>query len=189
MHWCVIALFKSVWTLQAPAGNPPAHRPGEITRPQGSTVRVFVESVLPATAESVWAALQRTETLQRVAAPVLHFRPAEPGGLPARWSEGCEATLRLFLFGVLPLGRHTIRIAMVDQVRGEIHTRETGLMTPVWNHTIRIAPLGAQATRYSDEVEIRAGLRTPLVWLFARFFYRHRQRRWRELLGSGSEGP
>jgi hypothetical protein len=151
-------------------------------------VRVFVESVLPATTDSVWAALQRTETLQRVAAPVLHFRPTEPGGLPARWSEGCEATLRLLLFGVLPLGRHTIRIVMVDRDRGEIRTRETGVMTPVWNHTIRIAPVGDRRTRYSDEVELHAGVRTPLVWLFAQFFYRHRQRRWRKLLGSGSEG-
>jgi hypothetical protein len=148
-------------------------------------VRILVATLLPAPADRVWEALQRIETLQRVAAPLLHFRAAEAGGLPALWREGTVARLRLYLFGLLPLGSHTIRVDVADRKRGEIHTRESGGMAPVWNHTIRIAAVGAGATRYSDEVEIRAGMRTPLVWTFAWFFYRHRQRRWRTLLASG----
>lgn len=31
-------------------------------------------------------------------------------------------------------------------------------------------------------VEIRAGVLTPLVWLFAQVFFRYRQMRWRSLL-------
>jgi hypothetical protein len=147
-----------------------------------------VETLLPAPADRVWEALQRAETLQRIAAPLLQFRAAEAGGLPALWREGAEARLRLYLFGLLPVGHHTIRVDVADRERGEIRTRESGGMAPVWNHTIRIAAVGEGATRYSDEVDIRAGIRTPLVWLFAWFFYRYRQRRWRALLirGSGS---
>jgi ligand-binding SRPBCC domain-containing protein len=148
-------------------------------------VRIFVETVLPAPADRVWEVLQRTETLQRVAAPLLQFRAVESGGMPGLWREGTEARLRLYLFGLVPVGRHTVRVDVLDQERGEIHTRESGGMAPVWNHTIRIAAIGDGATRYSDAVEIRAGMRTPLVWLFAWFFYRHRQRRWRALLASG----
>ena len=40
-------------------------------------------------------------------------------------------------------------------------------------------------TRYTDSVEVRAGLLTPLVWAFATAFYRHRQRRWRRLVRRG----
>jgi len=38
------------------------------------------------------------------------------------------------------------------------------------------------SVEYSDEIEIRAGLLTPVIWAFAHGFYRHRQRRWRVLL-------
>jgi ligand-binding SRPBCC domain-containing protein len=151
-------------------------------------VRVFIESILPAPPDRVWEALERPETLQRIAAPVLRFRPAQPGGLPRYWRRGTEARLRLYLFGLLPLGPHTIRVDAADPARGELRTRESGLMAPVWNHTIRIAAHGDGATRYSDEVEIRAGVRTPVVWLFAQLFYRHRQRRWRTLLRGGDRG-
>jgi len=37
-------------------------------------------------------------------------------------------------------------------------------------------------TRYSDDVEIEAGLLTPFVWLFSQAFYRHRQRQWQKLV-------
>ena len=54
-----------------------------------------------------------------------------------------------------------------------------------WDHLITIAPDGPSRTRYRDTVDIEAGLLTPFVWLFAQFFYRHRQRRWRALAQTG----
>jgi len=50
-----------------------------------------------------------------------------------------------------------------------------------WDHWITVEPDGERGTRYRDEVEVKAGLLTPFVWLFAQVFYRHRQRRWRAL--------
>ena len=49
-----------------------------------------------------------------------------------------------------------------------------------WNHLIRIEPEGA-GSRYTDEIEIGAGPLTPLISLYAKLFYRYRQRRWRKL--------
>jgi hypothetical protein len=40
-------------------------------------------------------------------------------------------------------------------------------------------------TRYTDEVEIQAGLLTLPAWLFALAFYGHRQRRLKRLLATG----
>jgi len=34
-------------------------------------------------------------------------------------------------------------------------------------------------------VTIKAGVLTPFVWLFARLFYAHRQRRWATLAAKG----
>ncbi|MBN2003783.1 MAG: hypothetical protein JXA21_10535 [Anaerolineae bacterium] len=55
-------------------------------------------------------------------------------------------------------------------------------MVRVWNHTIRFHPLGTEQLRYTDAIEIEAGLLTVFVWAFAHLFYRHRQRRWKKLL-------
>ena len=52
-----------------------------------------------------------------------------------------------------------------------------------WDHKIILEPVGG-ATRYTDEVEIHAGLLTVPAWLFAHLFYRHRQRRLAEVVAA-----
>lgn len=37
-------------------------------------------------------------------------------------------------------------------------------------------------TEYTDEVEIYAGWKTPIVYLWAKMFYGHRQKKWIKLL-------
>ena len=57
-------------------------------------------------------------------------------------------------------------------------------LIPVWDHLITIEPVAA-GVLYRDQVEVRARVLTPFIWLFAQVFYRHRQRRWRKLVASG----
>jgi hypothetical protein len=49
---------------------------------------------------------------------------------------------------------------------------------------ITIEP-NAAGVVYRDRVEVRAGVLTPFIWVFAQIFYRHRQRRWRRLAANG----
>jgi hypothetical protein len=44
-----------------------------------------------------------------------------------------------------------------------------------------VTPIDVHRCRYRDRVEIDAGVLTPLVVAFARWFYGVRQRRWRVL--------
>jgi hypothetical protein len=50
-----------------------------------------------------------------------------------------------------------------------------------WDHAISIGEAPNGQTRYRDDIEVEAGLLTPIVWLFALCFYSHRQRRWRRV--------
>ncbi|MCK5223235.1 hypothetical protein KAR04_00570 [Candidatus Calescamantes bacterium] len=59
---------------------------------------------------------------------------------------------------------------------------ETGKIAKVWNHTIIIEKDTDGNARYTDIVEIKAGVVTFFVYLFAQLFYRHRQRKWKNLL-------
>jgi hypothetical protein len=65
--------------------------------------------------------------------------------------------------------------------RGEIQSRESDPIVRRWDHRIRVQEISDCRAHYSDEIEIDAGILTPVVWLFAAGFYRHRQRRWRAI--------
>ena len=80
---------------------------------------------------------------------------------------------------MIPFGTHTIRIERFDE--DVVQSRESNEHVQVWNHRITLKDLGGQ-TKYTDEVEIRAGWKTFFVWLWAKAFYAHRQRKWIRLL-------
>ena len=95
------------------------------------------------------------------------------------WRKGAVSSYHFRLFGFIPFGIHTIRIEKLDQ--SGIQSREHNKHVPVWDHLITLEDLGDR-TKYTDEVEIHAGWKTVFVWLWAKAFYAHRQRKWIRLL-------
>ncbi len=140
-------------------------------------------SAFPADREMVFQKLQRLETLQYIASPYATFEPV--GDAAQVWTVGSVSSYRFRLFGFIPFGTHTIRIIRFD-VDG-ISSREGNEHVPVWNHDITLESLEGHRTRYTDCVEIRAGWKTPFVWLWANAFYAHRQRKWIRLLKENVE--
>jgi hypothetical protein len=142
-------------------------------------MRVRVESELRCAPEKAWEELQRPALLREVIRPLFRFVPVDPPQLPERWPEAAILHLRGYLFGIIPIGTHNIFIERIDPAAREIQSREAGGLVRRWDHLICIRPTGDGRTLYSDEVIIEAGWLTLFVWLFAQWFYRHRQRRWR----------
>jgi hypothetical protein len=101
--------------------------------------------------------------------------------LPDSWSEGTYR-VRLHLFGLVPFGEQAIVISIPPTATG-FALRDAGhsALIKTWDHLITIQPHG-NGSIYRDRVEVKAGVLTPLIWLFAQVFYRHRQRRWRALV-------
>lgn len=149
-------------------------------------MRVEIGTVIPAPAELVWHHLGRPALLVHVAAPILRFSPKDPPVWPERWAEG-DYSARMAFLGVLPLGLQTVglRRGMEQGWPRTIRDKGHGTLVTRWDHLITLEPDGPGRTRYRDTVDIEAGLLTPFIWLFAQFFYRHRQRRWRALARSG----
>ena len=144
-------------------------------------MRMYLESRLPCDADLAWSAVQTSALLREVAAPVVVFRPAPDEHFPERWAVGPPVRFRFSLFGILPMGTQTVRMERIDPQAREIQSRESGPLVRRWDHLIRVQPAPGDSCLYSDEVEIEAGWLTPLVWLFAALFYRHRQRRWQRV--------
>ncbi|MCX7792136.1 MAG: hypothetical protein N2378_15995 [Chloroflexaceae bacterium] len=141
-----------------------------------------ISTTFACTPEQLWDAISRPASLRFVAAPLLRFEPLVAGDLDREWVVGKTYAVRLYLFGLLPAGEHRITLVRIDRKANVIESRESGTLAPVWNHTIRFHSLGSGRLHYTDEIEIRAGPLTGLIWAFAHLLYRHRQRRWKRLL-------
>ena len=145
-----------------------------------------LSSRLQAPAEDVWHHLQSPGLMQHVAAPLLEFRALPGSPLPDPWMEG-DFQVSLRLFGVLPLGRQTVGIRLLEAADWPRRVLDDGHSPLIrsWKHWIELNPAGPGETDYADRIGISAGLLTPFIWLFARLLFAHRQRRLRLLAKAG----
>jgi len=141
---------------------------------------VCVSSILPAPADVIWDKLGNIETLRYIAAPYAYFTPEDKAGMI--WREGETARFYLKLFGFLSFGIHTINVVQFDKNTYSIYTNEHNKSVPVWNHRIILEKTDDGRTQYTDEVEICAGWKTVCVYWWSVLFYKHRQRKWLQLL-------
>lgn len=138
-------------------------------------------STFPANKQVVFEKLQQIQTLQFVSAPYASFEPLDKTG-ECIWKEGKTFQFRFKVFGVLPFGVHTITVKEFDSSSCSVYTNEHNPHVPVWNHRILLEHINDNTTRYTDEVEVYAGWKTPFVVFWAKRFYAHRQRKWIHLL-------
>jgi hypothetical protein len=143
-------------------------------------MRVLVSTTLDCAPEKAWAAVQTSALFQRVAWPLVSIRALPGETLPETWREGATVHCRMRILGV-SAGVHTLGFELIDQAARDLQSRESDALVRRWDHLISIRPAPGGKTRYSDEIDIDAGLLTPFVYAFAQVFYRHRQRRWRKL--------
>ena len=143
-------------------------------------------SILDASIGHVWDLVQQPKTLEFIASPLVRFVPLQPNVWPDRWQPGRHQT-GMLLFGLLPMGTHWIDISVPSPhtVRDNGH----GQLVRVWDHWITLQALPDGRTKYTDLVEVQAGILTPFIWAFAFVFYRHRQRRWHQLLAIQATQP
>ncbi len=123
------------------------------------------------------------ELLVHIAKPLVKFLAIEPPQFPDRWADGTY-WVSMHLFGIIPLGKQAVVISHPPCAVFTLRDNGYSALIQKWDHIITIAPT-VGGTVYRDQVTIQAGMFTPFVWMFAQLFYRHRQRRWRQLAQSG----
>jgi ligand-binding SRPBCC domain-containing protein len=143
-------------------------------------LRVKVSTTFSSSADKVWALVRKSDTLLFVTRGFLGFSGSHR--FPTEWREGSTENTRLMFFGLIPAWKHSITFQEIDDSRRVLFTKEGGGLVPVWNHLIQVTPEQNETCSYTDDVEVKAGVLTLLVWLYANIFYRYRQFRWRLLL-------
>lgn len=140
-------------------------------------------SRFPAPGKVIFKKLKSMQTLQYIASPYATFTPVNKND-DLMWKKGEIFSFHFKLFGVIPFGIHTIKVIDFNEETYQIYTNESNTYVPIWNHRILLKPLGENDSQYTDVVEIYAGWKTPLVYLWAKSFYSHRQKKWLKLLNN-----
>lgn len=138
---------------------------------------VKISTTFNTTPEVFWKEIQNPSSLQFISLPILYFIPKKGTSLDGNWETSKDYNLNLFLFKFIPLGFHQITLRKISKETNEISSSESGFLAKTWNHTIRFKPVNSYQISYTDIVEIKAGFLTIFIWLFAHFFYHHRQRK------------
>ena len=145
---------------------------------------VDVSTFLPSAPKEIERHLRTPRVLIYVAAPLVKFIPCGTRQLPELWEEGTY-WVSLRLFGFIPFGKQAVVISFPDTSNGfSIRDNGHSMFIKRWDHRITLEPSG-MGTLYRDHVTIEAGVFTFFIWAFAQLFYRHRQRRLRQLVANG----
>ncbi len=143
-------------------------------------MKSITESVsLQAPADVVWRTVQQPELFVHVAGSWIRFPAAEGRNRP--WQAGDRVFGWIFLFRFIPLSKHTIEVISIDDNTMTFISNEGGGFVKTWNHYIYVEDIDGSTCRYTDRVDIDAGLLTPVIVALSKRFYRYRQRRWQAL--------
>jgi len=147
-------------------------------------MKVSRSTIIDLPPEVVWSEVQTARILIHIAWPLMRFVPVGDEPLE-NFKSGGRYLVKLRLFGMLPFGKQWIVTSVHDPktVEWPKRLRDNGSSALIdkWDHWITVTPNAEGGTRYSDDVEISAGIMTPVIWAFAWVFYWHRQKRWRGL--------
>lgn len=150
----------------------------------GMPLRVSLQ--LSASADDVWALLLRRDTFLYLIRGWLDV--ADTNTWPETFfTPGATYKMRIRLFGWGPVFSHKVCVTRVDANAKVIEIEESGGLVTAWNHRMQVDALSCNRSHYTDYVRLNAGLLTPVVWLFARWFYVARQRRWLRLVNGKTQ--
>ena len=138
----------------------------------------------PVKKSKVFELLQRFNTLAYIAKPYATFESVD-GQTELVWEVGRSFSFDFKMFGFISLGVHIINVKEFNI--DNIYTNEGNPFCPIWNHRIILKEIAERKTEYTDEVEIEAGWKTPFIYLWAKAFYSHRQKKWIKLLNKRYE--
>lgn len=143
--------------------------------------KVVITTTFKCNINEVWERIQNVSTLVKICRPMARFTPHK-GEMPTNWVVGKCYDFNLYFHCVLPMGKHTIMVESIDEQTHEIQSREYNTLVPVWNHLIKIEPVDDKSVRYTDEIDLYAGILTGFVAWWSSCFYRHRQKQWAIIL-------
>lgn len=144
-----------------------------------------IETTFKCNFETVVKNLNKSSTHKYISSPMLTFTPTNTKDYSGNWVDG-EVKVRMKLFDRISIGKQVFRIQKIQENhKDEYIIRDNGYgeLAHRWDHWVFVRKTGKEnKTTYIDRIEVKAGILTIFVWLFANIFYRWRQFRWKKLI-------
>ena len=143
-----------------------------------SASKFTVTSEIPININNAWVKVQTSTLLEFVTHGKIKFKPVG-GSFPAVWKQGDTVSTKMLLFGFIPFGGiHTLYFEKIGNENKILQTREKDDAAKVWDHEISLIKIDENLIIYQDLIIIYAGVLTFFTTLWAKSFYKHRQKRW-----------
>lgn len=92
----------------------------------------------------------------------------------------------MYLFGIIPMGRHEITFVKMDDTVRVIDTDEKGQLIKSWQHTMKVLDETADQTSiFRDELSFENGLLTLPTYIGVYLFFAYRHFRIKQLIRKG----
>ena len=132
--------------------------------------------------EIIWDYVQKPKMMEYICSPIQAFKPVSPGTFPEQWTPG-KYEINLISFGI-NIGYHVVQIEFPkndDEITNVRIVRDNGYgkLVKKWDHWIFVEKIDEIKTKYTDRVDIDAGILTPFIWFYALILYTWRQSKWK----------
>ena len=144
---------------------------------------VKMSSVFDCDKGTLFAEVMKSKSFFYVSYPVVKFVPEKRYPIPKKWENG-KYLVKMKMFGMIPFPKQWIVMSVYEE---DYRLCDNGYSTVIkkWGHSISLADTEDGRVSYSDTIEIDAGVLTPFIFLYAKAFFKHRHRRWRNLVETG----
>ncbi len=143
--------------------------------------QVAVTSMLGCQAEDVWQLTLTSGLFEHLSWPFLTIAPLDQERIPAVLKEGEVYQVILLLFGLLSLGRFTVKIIKIDQDQFCLRAQAGGQLMPQCHIVITLEKVNEVYTVFSEEIDLYAGSSTEWLSGVVSWLLRYQQARLKKL--------
>jgi hypothetical protein len=129
-------------------------------------------------------ALKSPAMMQRVAWPLVIFKPVKPSIFPEQWQEEFTYRMNMYLLGFLPMGWQELKISSHRDEINKIYILKDvgpGWAVKWWDHQVVLKPISENITSYDEILELKTGLLGPIIWIGMNLLFKWRKYRWLKL--------
>ena len=143
-----------------------------------SGIKLTVSSELNIDITKAWNEIQKSSLLEFVCKGKVRFKPIDTK-FPKLWKKDMLIKAKMLIYGFIPFGGiHTFNFKTIDAENFTVLTNEKNSIVKIWNHGIFMEQIDENRIKYTDEIELYAGILTGFIANWAESFYKHRQKRW-----------
>lgn len=137
-------------------------------------MKLIFETYVDKSACEIWAIEKNISRLREVSRPLILLTHLNPQS--NEWQEGGVYDFKIDLFGVIPWSKHQVRMTRYCNKNFFFETDEGGGPIKVWRHRHDVVPVDTNRSVCRDQLEIKAGILSPVVWVLAQALYRKRHK-------------